>query len=374
MSSPDQSDQNSSTSNRETARPEQDAHGEAPLANVDDDVRVDRDAVDPPPQPGDERPGSPRTKPADKGVQPTEARAGPRSRTSPSTTRQSLVFNPLIPNPTMHIPPPPPAAQNPQEQLQEPESESDALDPRRTDARPPIMDRRFSYPDTYQEAVWLLDSVGATRERECLADYAVDVPCARRRSDAEEDAEAEEVVWKRMQLEQHYSGPRDASGREPGMDGAGSEIGVSEPEALEGLESGDMTLSSPSIAALNGQADTGDATSPANDSIAPKMDNQLRKTDNTTRRAKDTHQSIVYPARVYLRQGGPRSLREEQLGEPFSLNAPRNPVRETRSEDDAGIRTRRPHPYFSAPATRKKSNKKDTIKRSKSESKRLGTH
>lgn len=375
MSSPDQPDESSSTPNLETATPGEDAREEAPLADVDDDVRIDRDAVDSLPHAGDQPAGSPRSEPVDKDGRAAESPPGSDTQTAPPSSRRSLVFSPLILNPTGQMPLPPAAAQSPQEQLQEPDSEGDTTSPQRTDTRPSIMGRRFTYPDSYQEAVWLLDSVGTTREQACLADHAIDAPCARRGLEVEEDDEAGEQVWKRTQLERHYSRSRGASGRGPEMDGAGSEMVASEPEALEGPHPKDMEFPLPNTAALGGQTDMIYATSAGNESVTPKVNDELRKFDDTARPTDNTHQSIMYPARVHLRYDEPRH--GGQWGRSYSLDAPRDPSQNTRSENDAeaveqGFRTRWPRPYF-RPVTRKRSTK-DEADGSTPEMKRPGTH
>lgn len=56
------------------------------------------------------------------------------------------------------------------------------------------MTRRFSYPDTYQQTMWLLDSVGATGEQLCLLDHTTDTLCTRRKSETEEDAEIGVII------------------------------------------------------------------------------------------------------------------------------------------------------------------------------------
>ncbi|KAL2113665.1 hypothetical protein VUR80DRAFT_2887 [Thermomyces stellatus] len=170
-------------------------------------------------------------KPANKDVQSTETPAGPDGQNSRPQSSKSLVFKPLVLNPTAQIPPPQ-ALPSAHGHSQESDSQDDTRTPQRTYGRPPTMSRRFTYPDTYQESVWLLDYIIATREELCLSDHATDT-LYESRSETEEDVRTGKILRKRTELEwcnsKHHETPR----WDPGMDGADSEILTSAAKSLE---------------------------------------------------------------------------------------------------------------------------------------------
>lgn len=190
MPSTTQSDKEPSMTNPGSTKPRDDAHRETTMAGVDDDTRMDSDVIhstsihEIPPEES-------RTAP---GVTGSGSPASSYGNDSLPERSPSLVFSPLVLNPTMYIPPTSPKPREPQDQFQKLDLEKDRVKPGRTENRPSIIGRRFTYPDTYQEAVWLLDSVGTTREKECLLDHLGVDSSERRRSDTAEDVETDGVV------------------------------------------------------------------------------------------------------------------------------------------------------------------------------------
>lgn len=345
MSPRDHSGESPSTSTPETTRTNKDVRDGASLVGVDQDVRLDRHAVDSTPR-SRNQPSTPLGTGPARGLYPLGMSVDPEVPQSPHGTRQSLVFNPLILNSVVRVPPPPPTAQG---RLQHPgPSDSGGIpdEPQRTDARPSLVCRRFTYPDTYQEALWLLDSVGDVRERRRIADHADDAPCSRR-SHTEEEEGIAESAWRRKDPERYYSEHQDRSRRGPGMDGAGSEIQNPEANASCGPHPADVVLAPRSAQALDGQGDPKNPTTRTKDKPpTSSVNTQLGKVDKANRQG-EMHSSVMYPARVRLYLGRPRSLQDGQRPVPCSLYPPRGLSQGTRSENDVGIiddafRIRRP--------------------------------
>lgn len=157
----------------------EDVRDDGPPASVDDDLK---------PPPGEQSLGSPQMEPERMERQPTKTPAGSDGQKSPPARLEPLIFSPLVLNSPVRTAAPT-TAQNVEKQPQESVSEEDTPTPRRPGCRPVVMSRRFTYPDTYQETMWLFDSVGTTRGQLCLLDHATDTLCPRRGSEIEEDAE-----------------------------------------------------------------------------------------------------------------------------------------------------------------------------------------
>ena len=328
-------------------------HDEASGADVGRNVRLDRDAIGFARQSRKQTSVPLGTGPAE-GLQPLATSAEQVVPNTPAENRQSLVFSLLALNSAVRVPLQPPTAQG---RLQHPRASGsgDVPDgPRRTDARPSVMCRRFTYPDTYQEALWLFDSVGTSRERRRLADYADDAPCSKRKSHTEEE-ETTETAWRRMELEKYYLGQQGPTTKGYGMDGADSEIQDSEANASGDPHLADTGISSRSVPTFDGEGNTKRHTGGAKPT-ALSVNTQLGKVDEVNQRG-EMHPSVMCPARVHLYLGRPRSLQEGQRQVPCSLHPPRGLNQETKSENDVGVldnafRIRRPLEFANTCATK----------------------
>lgn len=174
--SSNQHGKSSSTPNLPATNAGQGARVDAPLSSMDDN------AVDSESRLGGQSLLSLRTEPAKVELQPPETLSSQGGRESLPARREPLVFNPLVLNIPVRIPASA-AKQNVEKQPQVSGSEKTSSEHRHTDCRPITISRRFSYPDTYQETMWLFDSVGTTREPLCLLDHTADTLCMRRRSE-----------------------------------------------------------------------------------------------------------------------------------------------------------------------------------------------
>lgn len=343
------------------------------MAGVDRNIRLDRDTVGSTSRSADQPSAPLGTGPA-KGLQPLGISAEPEGPETPRGTQQSLVFNPLVLNSAVRVRPPPPTAQGRLEQPRASDSGGSPDEHQRTDARPSVMCRRFTYPDSYQEALWLLDSVRTTRERRRLADHADDTPSSRRSH--KEDEETAEAAWKRKELEQYFLGHEYQSRRGPRMDGADSEIQNSEANASGDPQPADVGSAPQNVSALDGLEDTKRHTRNAKPTTS-SLNTQLGEVDEVNRQD-EMHPSMMYPARVHLYLGRPRSLQEGQRPVPFSLYLPRGLSQETRSENDVGViddalRIRRPLQFDNTCAMEK--NSRDTpVDESAPDMKTLDTH
>lgn len=356
MSPRDHSGESPSTPTPETNRTSKDVRDGASLTCVDRDVRLERHAVDSTSR-SRNQPSTPLGTGPARDLYPLGMPVEPEVPQSPHGTRQSLIFNPLVLNSVVRVPAPPPTAQG---RLQHPgPSDSGGIpdEPQRTDARPSVMCRRFTYPDRYQEALWLFDSsVGAIRERRRIADHADDASCSRRRYHTEEEEETAELVWRRMELERYYSEHQDQSRKGPGMDGADSEIQTPEANTSGDPHPAGVELAPRSVQALDSQRGAKNPTTSDKDKPSTSSVNtQLGKVDEANRQG-EMHPSVMYPARVHLYLGRPKSLQDGQRPVPCSLYPPRGFSQETRSENDVGViddasRIRRPLQFVNTCAT-----------------------
>ena len=158
------------------------------------------------------------------------------------------------------------------------------------------------------------------------------------------------------------------------MDGVGSEMVESEPEASEGPQPADMKIPSPSFAALHVRAGKRWAPSAGNESIPSTTNSQRRNVGNASPPTNDENQSIMYPTRVYLRHNEP--INREQSARPYSTGVPRGP-RQSESDVETikqGSRSQWPRPYIRLPITLKKLTEDEAADGSMPGMNRSGTH